>query len=159
MTLEDWSRKLMALIIGVLAEKILNKDTIIMCIEGLMCGLLGVISFLGMYLIRKSNNSSHRVRWRLILAVFIFASIIGGTLGNFLYPWLGWAGTVLVTIIISSNIQNLPHVFNWGVAKSMINSFVSIVKREKITDDEIRPTISAGTRGKNNKGGSNSGKT
>ena len=117
--LENWSQKLIALFVAALMDKFVNQETITLCIDGILCGLLGIISFLGISLIYKNNDDSYRIHWRLILAAFIFASLLGGALSNFLYPWLGWLGTVLVTLIIGATIQNLHKAFQFGVIKSL----------------------------------------
>lgn len=153
--LENWSQKLIALFVAALMDKFVNQETITLCIDGILCGLLGIISFLGISLIYKNNDDSYRIHWRLILAAFIFASLLGGALSNFLYPWLGWLGTVLITLIIGATIQNLHKAFQFGVIKSLLNISMTVVRREKITDDEIRPTISKHTCDSKCQGGTN----
>mgnify|MGYP001534288882 CR=1 FL=1 len=142
--MENWSQKLIALFVAALMDKFVNQETITLCIDGILCGLLGIISFLGISLIYKNNDDSYRIHWRLILAAFIF-----------LYPWLGWLGTVLVTLIIGATIQNLHKAFQFGVIKSLLNISMTVVRREKITDDEIRPTISKHTCDSKCQGGTN----
>lgn len=153
--MENWSQKLIALFVAALMDKFMNQEAITLCIDGTLCGLLGIISFLGISLIYKSNDDSYRIRWRLILAAFIFASLLGGTLSNFLYPWLGRLGTVLVTLIIGATIQNLHKAFQFGVIKSLLNISMTVLRREKITDDEIRPTLSEPTCDSKRQGGTN----
>ena len=121
------------IVLAMLASNTVTVSMVQTVFTGTACCLLGLLSYIATTLI----NTDVTMNWRTVLAITILSPTLGYALASVAEAYIGWSSYVLVQFVLVSNIGHVTNFTPLELWKILVNSWVALTKREKLTDDDL----------------------